>query len=58
VQDYSDPLSCRIHAYLHRIEGDSANAHYWYRRAGLVMPGNSLEQELTHLLTLIMEIPD
>ncbi|MGG5887272.1 hypothetical protein ACLF3G_09030 [Falsiroseomonas sp. HC035] len=23
-----------IHAWLHRIEGDDANAEYWYRRAG------------------------
>lgn len=22
-----------VHAYLHRVEGDSANAAYWYRRA-------------------------
>ncbi len=24
----------RLHALLHRIEGDDANAGYWYRRAG------------------------
>jgi hypothetical protein len=23
-----------VHAYLHRKEGDSSNATYWYRRAG------------------------
>lgn len=23
-----------VHAYLHRMEGDTANAGYWYRRAG------------------------
>ncbi|NKE45955.1 hypothetical protein HB662_14280 [Roseomonas frigidaquae] len=23
-----------VHAWLHRIEGDDANAGYWYRRAG------------------------
>jgi hypothetical protein len=23
-----------VHAYLHRKEGDLANASYWYRRAG------------------------
>lgn len=50
VQDYSDPLSCRIHGYLHRIEGDLSNAGYWYRRAGLNMPDNSMEEELAILL--------
>ena len=24
----------RVHAYLHRKEGDTSNAAYWYRRAG------------------------
>ena len=23
-----------VHAYLHRAEGDTSNASYWYRRAG------------------------
>lgn len=23
-----------VHAWLHRVEGDQANAGYWYRRAG------------------------
>lgn len=23
-----------VHAYLHRVEGDLANAGYWYNRAG------------------------
>lgn len=23
-----------VHAWLHRVEGDLANAGYWYRRAG------------------------
>jgi hypothetical protein len=35
----------RLHAYLHRKEGDNWNANYWYRRAKTVMPMISLEQE-------------
>ncbi|WP_236975359.1 hypothetical protein [Membranihabitans maritimus] len=33
VQDESDSLSCLIHAYLHKLEGDTWNANYWYSRA-------------------------
>lgn len=24
----------RLHAFLHRVEGDAANAAYWYRQSG------------------------
>ena len=29
-----EPPYDRLHAYLHRKEGDRFNANYWYRRAG------------------------
>jgi hypothetical protein len=29
-----DAAHDRLHAFLHRVEGDSTNAAYWYRRAG------------------------
>ncbi|WP_247232067.1 hypothetical protein [Telluribacter sp. SYSU D00476] len=34
-----------LHAYLHRVEGDTWNANYWYRRAGASMPDKSLKEE-------------
>jgi hypothetical protein len=34
-----------VHAYLHRKEGDSSNAAYWYERAGKSPARHSLEQE-------------
>lgn len=34
-----------VHAYLHRKEGDAANAGYWYRRAGATPFTGSLEDE-------------
>jgi hypothetical protein len=34
-----------VHAWLHRIEGDSFNANYWYRRAGRPMPGGDTAAE-------------
>ncbi len=49
VQSHSDRLSCLIHAYLHRVEGDLSNARYWYRRAGESMPDNLLDAELERL---------
>lgn len=34
-----------VHAWLHRIEGDSANAAYWYHRAGQPVAAGSTEEE-------------
>ncbi len=40
VADYD-----RLHAYLHRKEGDQFNAGYWYRRAGVPVFVGSLDDE-------------
>jgi hypothetical protein len=34
AQAQDDPEGAWVHAWLHRIEGDLANAGYWYQRAG------------------------
>lgn len=34
VQDEAGRDAARVHALLHRAEGDEANARYWYARAG------------------------
>ena len=34
VQELNTPLAQRIHAVLHKIEGDESNSRYWYSRAG------------------------
>jgi hypothetical protein len=49
AQGIESPESYGIHAYLHRKEGDEANAQYWYRRAGKAMPTCSLETEWSEL---------
>ena len=49
IQEYTDQLSCLIHAYLHRVEGDISNAKYWYQHAGVDMPNNTLEEEFNRL---------
>jgi hypothetical protein len=45
----------RLHAYLHRKEGDDWNANYWYNRVETIMPTVSLAEEWTQLLTLFLE---
>src|SRR5205809_7870071 len=45
VQDESGVDAAWVHAHLHRVEGDLANAGYWYRRAGRPQASNSLEDE-------------
>jgi len=37
--------SPRIHAWLHREEGDLGNAGYWYARAGKTIPPKHLTPE-------------
>jgi hypothetical protein len=43
-----------VHAYLHRKEGDSWNADYWYRKAGKKRPDVSLEQEWETIVKALM----
>jgi hypothetical protein len=45
AQDIPDPTGAWIHAYLHRKEGDLANAAYWYRRADQPVARDSLDAE-------------
>ena len=40
-----EPPYDRLHAYLHRKEGDRFNANYWYRRAGTSFFEGSLADE-------------
>lgn len=49
VQTGRDPISCWIHAWLHRQEGDHGNAGYWYSMAGREFPDSSLEDELDQI---------
>ncbi len=45
VQDDPSADAAWVHALLHRIEGDDANAGYWYRRAGKPFPGTDTDTE-------------
>lgn len=37
-QDEDSPLSCWAHGIVHLMEGDVANARYWYREAKREFP--------------------
>ena len=54
VQAHKGKASARVHAYLHRKEGNLDNANYWYERAGRAMPKNSLEQEWETLVATLL----
>jgi len=46
AQDHEGDRRCdRIHAWLHRQEGDLGNARYWYRRSGHAPSTATLEEE-------------
>jgi hypothetical protein len=45
AQQDEGPCGAWVHAYLHRKQGDSSNATYWYQRAGKSLARNSLADE-------------
>jgi hypothetical protein len=54
VQDLEDPVGWRIHALVHRVEGDLANSRYWYDKAGMALdPTRSVEDEIAELRDLL-----
>jgi hypothetical protein len=45
VDGAPDQVSARIHAYLHRKEGDIWNADYWYSKSGEKRPQVGIDAE-------------
>ncbi len=54
IQDIEDADGAWVHAYLHRKEGDAANAGYWYDRAGKPRSGDSLSKEWVSLVRALL----
>jgi hypothetical protein len=56
-QNIEGPAGSWIHAYLHREEGDLANASYWYARSGRPMPAATLPlaEEWTRIAEELLE---
>jgi hypothetical protein len=42
-----------LHAHLHRVEGDTWNAGYWYRRAGREAGNGDLRDELAEQIATL-----
>jgi hypothetical protein len=45
VDELETPEGMAVHAYLHRKEGETWNADYWYRLAGRKFQRETLEEE-------------
>jgi hypothetical protein len=54
VQDEAGRDAAWVHAYLHRKEGDLANAGYWYQRAGKPVWKKPLEEEWEALAAALL----
>ena len=50
VQGENGKAAARVHAYLHRKEGDTSNADYWYARCGEERPRGALDKEWVSLV--------
>ncbi len=56
VQALDSRMAARIHAYLHRQEGDDWNARYWHRHAGTQFPADmTLAEEWEGLVRALLE---
>ncbi|RFZ84248.1 hypothetical protein DYU05_01050 [Mucilaginibacter terrenus] len=55
VDHLSDNSSSWVHAYLHRKEGDTWNADYWYSKAGKIRPDLSLQEEWENLVSYFLQ---
>jgi hypothetical protein len=55
VQNEDDTGSAWVHAYLHRQEGDFANAATWYRKAGRSLAQGPLAPEWEAIATALLD---
>jgi hypothetical protein len=54
AQQDESPAGAWVHAYLHRKEGDSSNAAYWYQRAGKSAARDSLAEEWDEIVASLL----
>ena len=53
TQDIHTETASLIHAYLHRVERDTSNANYWYRRARKDPFSGTFNSELDNIIKTI-----
>ena len=59
VQRIDGPLAAWAHGIVHILEGDYANARYWYGRAARTYPGpDSVRAEIAALKAALASAPD
>ncbi len=54
AQAQGDEIGAWVHAYLHRVEGDEANAGGWYRRAGKPRSSAPLNEEWEEIVSALL----
>ncbi len=54
AQDVDDRDGAWVHAHLHRQEGDTSNASYWYRRAQKPVCTHALEDEWAEIARALL----
>lgn len=54
AQSQEDSHGNWVHAHLHRVEGDAANAGYWYRRVGRPHSKAPLPQEWDEIAAALL----
>ena len=54
AQEDHTPNGAIVHAYLHRVEGDLANANYWYRQAGQSPAAGALDKEWSTIVSVLL----
>ena len=57
AQDVADADGAWVHAYLHRREGDRANAGYWYRQARKPVEAGDLDREWRAIVDALLGAP-
>ena len=55
VMDEAGEDAAWVHAYLHRVEGDTGNARYWYAQARKPVASGDLDAEWNAMIDVLLE---